>query len=151
MNHATIAFSPVRRCEIGKAADTAQRFYDLFGKGDLDSAEQLFSPDCVTEDPTGPKKLEEWRAYGQSFKDALPDAHMEVDSAVESGNSVAIEARFVGTHEGPLVTPMGTIPASGNTIGVPFADFFTVVDGVIVEHHTFYDLMGMMAQLGATP
>jgi steroid delta-isomerase-like uncharacterized protein len=134
---------------MGQARDTAQRFYELYGKGDLESAQELFSPDCVTEAPTGSMKLDEWRAYGQTFKDALPDARMEVDSAIESGNRVAVEARFVGTHEGPLATPQGTLPPSGKTINVPFGDFFTVVDGVIVEHHIYWDLMSMMAQLGA--
>ena len=134
---------------MGQARDTAERFYELYSKGDLDGAEELFSPDCVTEAPTGSMKLDEWRAYGQTFKDALPDARMEVDSVIESGNRVAVEARFVGTHEGPLATPQGTLPPSGNAINVPFGDFFTVVDGVIVEHHVYWDLVGMMAQLGA--
>jgi ketosteroid isomerase-like protein len=106
---------------MGQARDTAERFYELYSKGDLDGAEELFSPDCVTEAPTGSMKLDEWRAYGQTFKDALPDARMEADSVIESGNRVAVEARFVGTHEGPLATPRGRSPRAAMRSTYPSA------------------------------
>jgi predicted ester cyclase len=76
---------------------------------------------------------------------------MEVVSVVESGDAVAIEARFKGTHSGALNTPQGEIPASGNAIDVPFADFFRLGDDKFVEHRTYWDQAGMMAQLSRAP
>jgi ketosteroid isomerase-like protein len=34
---------------------------------------------------------------------------------------------------------------------MPFADYFRVRDGKIVEHEVIWDQMGMLAQLGALP
>jgi ketosteroid isomerase-like protein len=74
---------------------------------------------------------------------------MEVDKAVEAGGEVFIAGRFVGTHEADLVTPQGTLPASGRRLDLPYADYFRVADGTIVEHRVFWDQAGMLAQLGA--
>lgn len=76
---------------------------------------------------------------------------MVFDRAIESDDSVAVEGRFVGRHSADLVTPQGTIPASGANLDMPFADFFRVKDGRIVEHRVYWDQMGMIAQLGAGP
>jgi predicted ester cyclase len=76
---------------------------------------------------------------------------MEVVSVVEGGDAVAIEARFKGTHRGALATPQGEIPASGNAIDVPFADFFQLADDKFVEHRVYWDQATMMAQLSPPP
>jgi predicted ester cyclase len=76
---------------------------------------------------------------------------MEIVSVVEAGDAVAIEARFKGTHRGALVTPQGEIPASGNALDVPFADFFRLGDDKFVEHRVYWDQAAMMAQLSPAP
>lgn len=47
------------------------------------------------------------------------------------------------------MTPEGTLPASGNTLDMPFADYFRVEGRKIVEHEVIWDQMTMMGQLGA--
>jgi ketosteroid isomerase-like protein len=56
----------------------------------------------------------------------------------------------VGTQTGDLVTPQGTLPASGNRLDLPYADYFRVADGRIVEHRVYRDQAGMLAQLGGS-
>lgn len=136
---------------MGEPRKTAERFYERFGAGDLDGALALFADDCVTVTPVGPLSNEEHQAFGQSFRNALPDAHMDVVRAVEAGDEVHITGRFKGTHTGDLVSPQGTIPASANAIDVPFAEYWKVADGKIVGHEVIWDQMGMLAQLGALP
>src|SRR5437588_11244068 len=112
---------------MGEARQTAERFYDLFEAGDLDGAEALFAEECVTVTPGGELKRDEHRAFGEAFRNGLPDARMEVARAVESGNEVFISGRFKGTHKGDLVSPQGTVPASGNSLDMPFVDYWKVV------------------------
>ena len=69
----------------------------------------------------------------------------------KSGPKVFIAGRFKGAHQADLVSPQGTIPTSGNTLDVPFVDYFRVENGKIVEHEVIWDQTGMMAQLGAMP
>ena len=132
---------------MGRARAGAERFYERFAAGDLDGAVELFSPDCTHRTPAGEQDASAWKAFSEAFRSALPDAHMEIVSVVEAGDAVAIEARFKGTHTGALTTPQGEIPASGNTIDVPFADFFRLADDRFVEHHVYWDQANMMAQL----
>jgi len=136
---------------VAGAREMAERFYERFGAGDLDGALRLFAADCVTVTPVGALSNAEHQAFGQAFRDALPDARMDVVRTIESGNEVSVSGRFKGTHQGDLVSPQGTIPASGNTIDVPFAEYWRVDGGKIVAHEVIWDQLGMLAQLGAAP
>jgi hypothetical protein len=49
------------------------------------------------------------------------------------------------------VTPQGEIPASGNGLDVPFADFFRLGDDKFVEHRVYWHQAAMMAQLSPAP
>jgi len=134
---------------MGAALQTAQRYYASFAAGEVAGATALFAADCPTVTPAGTMNPAEHEGFGQAFKAALPDAHMEIDKAVEAGGAVFIAGRFVGTHEADLVTPQGTLPASGNRLDLPYADYFRVADGRIVEHRAFWDQAGLLAQRGA--
>jgi hypothetical protein len=98
------------RCIIGEALDAAGRYYELFAAGDFEGATDCFDPDCITVTPAGAMGTTDHEQFGRAFKAALPDAHMVVDRAIESDDSVAIEGRFEGRHTADLVTPQGTIP-----------------------------------------
>jgi len=135
----------------GEARDLAERYYELFAASDFDNARALFAEDCLNVTPAGSFGVEEHEAFGRAFKNALPDAHMELVRAVEAGDEVYITGRFKGTHEGDLVSPQGAIPASGNTLDMPFADDLRVRSGKIAEHEVIWDQMTLLAQLGALP
>lgn len=136
---------------MGQARDLAERYYEHFGSGDWQSAAALFADDCITMTPSGSFNVAEHETFGRVFRAALPDAHMELVRAVDAGDEVYITGRFKGTHEGDLVSPQGTIPASGNTLDMRFADYFRVSGGKIVEHEVIWDQMAMLGQLGALP
>lgn len=133
------------------AREVAERYYQSFATGDFETATALHSKDCVTVSPGGAMSNTEHEAFGRAFKAAVPDAHMEIVKALESDSEVFLHGRFKGSHTGDMVTPQGTIPASGNTIDLSYADYFRVEDGKIVEHEVIWDQMEMMGQLGAKP
>ena len=136
---------------MGRPRDIAERFYERFAAGDLDGAAGLFSPDCTHVTPAGPQDATAWKAFAETFRSALPDARMEIVSVVEADDAVAVEARFRGTHKGALATPQGEVPASGNAIDVPFADFFRLGDDKIDRHRVYWDQAEMTAQLSPPP
>src|SRR3954464_14041045 len=136
---------------MGAALDTVNRFFDEFANGDMEAADALFADDCSFTMPTGTMNKAEHRGMGEAFKAALSDAHMEVDHVVDGGDEAFLEGRFVGTHDGDLQSPDGTIPASGNKLELRFADYFKVSNGKITEHRTYFDQVDMMRQLGAMP
>jgi steroid delta-isomerase-like uncharacterized protein len=136
---------------MGNALDTANRFFELFAAGDLDGADDAYADDCQFVMPSGPMTKAEHRMMGEAFHAALPDAHMVVDHAVDGGDEVFIEGRFIGTHTGDMQSPGGTIPASGNKLELRFADYFRVAGGRVTEHRTYFDQADMMRQLGTLP
>jgi steroid delta-isomerase-like uncharacterized protein len=136
---------------MGAALDAVNQFYDEFATGDLAAADDVFADDCRYTMPTGSLTKPEHRAMGEAFKAGLPDSHMVIDHVLDGGNEVFVEGRFVGTHAGDLLSPDGTIPASGNKIELRFADYFKVSNGKITDHRTYWDQVDMMRQLGAMP
>ena len=136
---------------MGQGQETVQAFFDAFAAGDFDAAEELFAEDVTVQMPTGQMGLAEHRAMGEAFKAAFPDSRMEVDLVIEQGDTVIAEGRFVGTHDGDLVSPDGALPATGNPITIPFMEIYRVVDGRITEQRTYWDQVGLMGQLGALP
>ena len=85
---------------MGAALDVVTRFFDDFARGDMDAADELFADDCQFTMPNGSLNKAEHRAMGEAFKAGLSDSHMVIDHAVDGGDEVFLEGRFVGTHDG---------------------------------------------------
>jgi steroid delta-isomerase-like uncharacterized protein len=136
---------------MGEALEVATKFYDCFKAGDVDGADSLFADDCKFVMPMGPLTKAEHRGLAEAFLGAFPDAHMDVTHSIEGDGEVFVEGSFKGTHTGDMVSPEGTIPASGKTIDLPFADYFGVKGGKVVNHRTYWDQATLMGQIGATP
>jgi ketosteroid isomerase-like protein len=83
-----------------------------------------------------------------TLKRAMPDARAVIEQTVASGDTVAVEGRFTGTHTGPLATDDGDVEPTGAAVDQRFADVSRVRDGKIVAYHTYYDQLGLLTQLG---
>lgn len=136
---------------MGEAREVVDRYYDRFAAGDWDGARACYADDCITVMPGMELDNDGHMAVGRAFKAALPDGRMNIERAVENGNEVFVGGRFTGTHEGDMVTPQGSLPASGNSLSLPYADYFRVEGGKIAEHNVVFDQLAFMTQLGAGP
>lgn len=136
---------------MGDARNAVDRFYACFAAGDWEEARACYADDCITIMPGAELDNDAHMSLGMAFKAALPDARMEIERAVESGNEIFIGGKFGGTHTGDMVMPQGSIPASGNVLVLPYADYFRVENGQIVEHNVVFDQLTMLGQMGAAP
>jgi steroid delta-isomerase-like uncharacterized protein len=134
---------------MGTAREVAERFYAAFAAGDFETMTALYADACVTVTPSGALDNAAHEAMMRAFNGAFPDGRMEVDRTVESGDEVCMLGHFNGTHTGDLVSPNGTIPASGNALDLPFADYFRVTDGKIAAQESLFDQMTFLGQIGA--
>jgi steroid delta-isomerase-like uncharacterized protein len=135
---------------VRAAAEIMGRFYEEFGTGNIDAALSACAEDLEIIDP-GMGRVhgrERFREYLETFKRAMPDARALIDQIVESGETVAVEGRFTGTHTGPLATDDGDVEPTGATVDLRFTDVSRVRDGKIVAYHTYYDQLGLLTQLG---
>ena len=131
----------------------SQRILDAFNSGDVDAFAACFAPDAVQLHPFFPEPLrgrEAIRAAEGGMFSAFDHISMDVLSVLESGNHVAVELRVRATNSSPLPMPGGaTIPATGKTVDLTMAAFFTVDDaGQIVEAHRYQDNLAFLRQLG---
>jgi steroid delta-isomerase-like uncharacterized protein len=126
-----------------------RRFYEeVWAKGNLDVADELFADDYVRHDlragdPTpGPEGQKEIAA---AFRTAFPDLTWEIDFLLADGDFVAGRWTATGTHLGPWagVEPTGR-PMSFSGINV-----FRFSGGRVVEIWNHRDDLGLRQQLGA--
>lgn len=135
--------------------DMRDLHYEGVTSGDIDKAASMLADDVENILPGSPpgaaNGLEGFRAFAKPFAVGFPDSAMENMTTIEAGDTIITEGVFTGTNTGPLETPMGTIPATGKKIALPFADIFVARDGKFVKHHLYFDQAAFMAQLGLVP
>jgi steroid delta-isomerase-like uncharacterized protein len=85
-----------------------------------------------------------WKGWGE----AMPDSNGTIESALVSGNSVILELTWRGTHKGPLRTPGGDLPATGNTFEIRACMIVDVSDGQVRAMRHYFDMATMLTQLG---
>ena len=126
--------------------------YDALNSGDLDAATASFADDVETITPGGTLKgVAAFRELGKAFLTAVPDMHHEVVRTFEDGNTIVVEGVYSGTQTGPLESPQGTLPASGNSFAFPYVDFLEAKDGKCVSHRVYWDNVTFLSQIGAIP
>jgi steroid delta-isomerase-like uncharacterized protein len=81
------------------------------------------------------------------YRTAFPDILLTIDHQVAAGEYVVTRWTARGTHEGDL----DGIPPTGKSVTTTGISAVRVVDGKIVEDHTEWNALGLMAQLGVVP
>lgn len=82
------------------------------------------------------------------FHTAFPDGRLSAVTILDSGNRAAVEGLFEGTHDGPLSTPAGDVPATGRAISFRWAALYEVEGATLRSEHLFFDQADFAAQLG---
>jgi steroid delta-isomerase-like uncharacterized protein len=123
---------------------------ELFNRGNLDVADDLFAPKFVYHDPAsgedwrGPESVKQFAAM---MRDAFPDLYYTVKDQIAEGDKVVTRYTAGGTHQGEL---MGIAP-TGNRVTITGISIMRIEDGKIEEIWENYDTLGMMQQLGVIP
>ena len=123
---------------------------EMFNKGNLDLADEVFAPDYVDHDPAMPEDIrgpEGFKEYVSIFRTAFPDIHLEIEDQVAEGDKVVTRWTGTGTHEGDL---MGIAP-TGNKVTLPGMEIVRFSEGKLAEGWEGYDSMVLMEQLGVMP
>ena len=132
-----------------------QTLDDSWNNQDWDTFDKRHTHEVVVRWPAQPATLgvKDHRAEGIQMFKTFPDNHVgnrPYKTLFASGDWTCSIARFTGTMKGSMMGPDGKeIPPTGKSFEV---DFCTVArwdsDGQIVEENLFYDVVGMMKQIG---
>jgi predicted ester cyclase len=80
---------------------------------------------------------------------ALEQPERQVLSVVDAGDSVAVAFRLAGRQVGPLDTPAGRLPPTGQRVAVRIIDVLTLTDGRISAIWMVADWLTTLAAVGA--
>jgi len=131
----------------------ARRLYEAWNERNFDEQAQSFASDgAITVVGTGEKfpGTDGVRKYNTMWADGFPDGSITIDRILTSDECVVVEFTGRGTHTGPLVTSMGSIPATGRSVTLQLCDVLEFMDGKVRSQHTYFDSGSLMAQLGLT-
>ena len=131
----------------------AQLEIDAFNRHDIDAFAAVYTENSSAYDPQYDKPLQgrdEIKKDIVDFFRAFPDAEAKILGPIlTSENTAAFEVEMTGTHTGPLVSPMGSIPPTKRKIKILGSRIIHVTaDGRITSCNRYYDMMGLMMQLG---
>lgn len=125
---------------------------DAFNKHDADAFAALYHTEATAYDPQYSEPLKGREAIRKDIADffeAFPDVQANVGNTLVSGNTIAFEVEIRGIHKGPLVTPTGIVPATNRPLEMRGGRFIRIDgQGRITECNRYYDLTGIMQQLG---
>ncbi len=129
--------------------DTAlEKYFDAWNSQVPEQVPAAVTEGGTYEDPTtgGPLTGDALTASVAGVLAAFPDMHFEVVSISTNGDTASAQWRMHGTNTGPL--PGG--PATGGTLDLPGADFFTYdADADKVSSVVgYFDTATMLGQLG---
>jgi steroid delta-isomerase-like uncharacterized protein len=131
--------------------DVCREEVESFNAGDWDRFQATYMGNAIYEEPGTQRRVEgrdEIVEINKGWREAFPDAHGTVTNAVAGDDTVTLEITWEGTQSGALGMPQGEIPPTNRRVTVKAAQVMKMADGEIEENHHYFDVMGMLEQLG---
>jgi steroid delta-isomerase-like uncharacterized protein len=124
----------------------ARKFLRMFELGEPSIADEIVATDYYNHDAPEPSiGLEGVKAFVNAFKNAVPDAQVNIAYQLAEGDKVVSRYTWSGTHQGEYFG----VPATGKQVSYTATATFRIADGKIRETWLNYDQWGLMQQLGA--
>ena len=128
-------------------------FVAAFNAHDEDRIRELNAENAVLEAP-GDVRVEGGEAatqYALAWLKAFPDARLTVNNELVSGDWVAQEFTFEGTHEDTLTGPGGDVPATHRRVNGRGVQIFRVEGDAVADTRLYFDQVQILTQLGLMP
>ena len=128
-----------------------RHFEELWTKGDVDVADEIYSPEAVgrhgsgNPDNTGYPEFE--KELVRQDTEGFPDGVATVLGQIAEGDCVVTQWRFEGTNTGPIYGN----PPTGREVSVNGVHIHRIVGGKIVEIWAHPDSLSFMQQMGLVP
>jgi steroid delta-isomerase-like uncharacterized protein len=133
-----------------RKAFVRRQIEELWNKGNLDAADECFTSEFVGHDPASPEEIRGPEGFKQNVaavRAAFPEFHVQIVDQVAEGERVVTRYVTTGTQEGELTG----IPPTGKRVDVDGMGIDYFSGGKIAESWEYYDVMGIMQQLGVIP
>jgi steroid delta-isomerase-like uncharacterized protein len=122
-------------------------FEEVWNKGNLQVADELFGPNYAHHDPSTPdvgRGPEGEKKRATLYRNAFQDLRLTIEELFADGETVAVRWNCRGTHKGEL---SGLAP-TGKQISITGISIARFAGGKMVEGWVNWDALGLMQQLG---
>jgi|SRR5262245_20793160 len=123
---------------------------ELWNQQKLEVCDELFAADHISPSapflPPGPEGV---KAIASSFLSAFPDLVVDIEIEVAEGDLVGGRLRQRGTHTGDMVSPQGTIAATGKPVDFTEVALLKIANGKVATSWYWTDMIGLLTQVGA--
>jgi steroid delta-isomerase-like uncharacterized protein len=125
-------------------------FEELWNKGNLSVADELFTPNYAHHDPSTPdvgRGPESEKLRVTLYRTAFPDLRLTIEDIIAEGETVMARWSCRGTHKGDL----SGIAPTGKQVTISGMSIARFDSGKMVEGWVNWDALGLMQQLGVVP
>jgi steroid delta-isomerase-like uncharacterized protein len=125
-------------------------FEELWNKGNLSLADELFSPNYAHYDPSTPdvgRGPESEKNRATLYRTAFPDLRLTIEDIIAEGETVMARWSCRGTHKGDL----SGIAPTGKQFNISGVTIARLANGKLAEGWVNWDALGLMQQLGVVP
>ena len=130
--------------------DVVNRMYEALNNHDPAELSRYYSDDCEIVAPPGELRgRDAVCALAETYWNAFSDLKWRTVGQYASGDVVVTEEILDGTHDGALVLPEGSMPASGRHLSTRVCEVARVKGGEIVSLHLYWDNVAFLRGVGA--
>jgi len=125
-------------------------FEELWNKGNLSLADELFTPNYEHHDASSPdfgRGPESEKKRAALYRTAFPDLQLTIEDIIAEGQTVVARWSCRGTHKGDL----SGIAPTGKQVTISGVSIARFTNGKMVEGWVNWDALGLMQQLGVVP
>ncbi|HET7115589.1 MAG TPA: ester cyclase [Hanamia sp.] len=128
--------------------EIVKAWYSALEVNDVTTIKNLMDNKYQFRNPISPMPIgaEEHLRMMDMMKSSFEARH-EFDVFIEEENNVAVSGKWIAKHTGDF----NGVPATGKSIKLYLIDIFNIVGGKVLFHHTEFNPMTIMAQIGVTP
>jgi steroid delta-isomerase-like uncharacterized protein len=124
-------------------------FEEVWNKGRTEAIDEMFAEDGIAHglsDASGAplRGPENFKAFHQQFRAALPDIEVIIEDTVAEGDKVAVRCTVRATHQGDGLG----LAATNKPVEITGISIVRVKDGKIVEGWNNFDFMKLYQQIG---
>lgn len=133
------------------AIELAKLSIIAYNEKNWEAVKQALTSDAVYDEIATGRRLEGQDAILPAWKDwavAFPDSRATFEGAIADDNTVALELRWRGTHNGPLNLPTGKIDPTGKSIDIRACQIIELANGKTASVRHYFDIATMLRQLG---
>jgi len=125
-------------------------FEELWNKGNLSLADELYTPNYEHHDASSPdfgRGPESEKKRAALYRTAFPDLQLTIEDIIAEGQTVVARWSCRGTHKGDL----SGIAPTGKQVTISGVSSARFTNGKMVEGWVNWDALGLMQQLGVVP